>query len=320
MLTLTKLIYSWWNQVAENDDNIQGFSSLPMESLNIIFTFLESEVLYLFSITSNSCFRLIQQHLKQQFSYIDGVREGLKRVASISELRFLRRIIFQVGSITSSRRISVETKVCRISYHDPSDLLYLRAHNNIEHHNIRLKEKIITLSAGEFHYAFSTGSGKLYTGGYGRFGQLGNCIYAQRSSFPSRMNVHRLANKETFERFAQTEPKPVELVPCRVLKVVCGNLYNLALTFDGDIYSFGKNENGCLGHFKLHDPFWGCVYRPGKVHKNDNTVFVDIESNSVQSYFTDEELNVWSPGKVSKWKFNGEHRYMEMRVIFNKLS
>lgn len=46
-------------------------------------------------------------------------------------------------------------------------------------------------------------------------------------------------------------PQRVEFfddLPCIILKVVCGGWHTLALTSDGDIYSWGWNESGQLGH------------------------------------------------------------------------
>jgi len=37
-------------------------------------------------------------------------------------------------------------------------------------------------------------------------------------------------------------------LPCIVTKIVCGGWHTLVLTSDGDIYSWGWNESGQLGH------------------------------------------------------------------------
>lgn len=85
--------------------------------------------------------------------------------------------------------------------------------------------------------------------GYGHFvalsdtGAVWNWGNAGRSEVAtsSEINVMKICEK----------PKRVDFfddLPCIVVKIVCGGWHTLALTSDGDIYSWGWNESGQLGH------------------------------------------------------------------------
>lgn len=85
--------------------------------------------------------------------------------------------------------------------------------------------KIIAVSCSELHSAVVTSSGELYT-----FGRTG-----------PRLGYSTEGRK-------QAVPKQVESLKGHEIKdVACGLEFTLALTKDGKVYSFGKNESGQLG-------------------------------------------------------------------------
>jgi alpha-tubulin suppressor-like RCC1 family protein len=45
-------------------------------------------------------------------------------------------------------------------------------------------------------------------------------------------------------------------------KIVCGSHHNAALTSDNEMYSWGSNENGCLGH-DIDEEFVSFTPNPG---------------------------------------------------------
>jgi len=90
-----------------------------------------------------------------------------------------------------------------------------------------LKNTIVTqVSAGLFHTALATNQGQLYTCGFGGDGRLGH-NHEQNCLIPTLV--------ESMQDFV-------------VQQVSCGAHHTALLTDKGTLYTFGKNENGLLGH------------------------------------------------------------------------
>ena len=103
---------------------------------------------------------------------------------------------------------------------------------------------IVGVSLGTDHMALVTRSGSLITVGQNLYGQLGQ----GQESDESETTV-------TIPRIVET------LQGKRVVQVAAGTEFTVVLTVDGDVFTFGKNHNHCLGH---PDPCT-CQYVPLKV-------------------------------------------------------
>lgn len=91
------------------------------------------------------------------------------------------------------------------------------------------------VACGGSFSAVVTSSGKVYTWGMGKEGQLGY--------------------KLTVVSGQQPEPLQVtgELSSVQVMAIACGREHTLVLTFGGDVYSWGSNKYGQLGHGDHHN-------------------------------------------------------------------
>jgi len=89
--------------------------------------------------------------------------------------------------------------------------------------------KIQKISTGFDHSMVLTDTGAIYSWGIGSRGQLGHSDIVLKCESPKRV--------EFFDD-----------LPCTIVDIACGGWHSLALTSDGDIYSWGWNESGQLGH------------------------------------------------------------------------
>lgn len=86
--------------------------------------------------------------------------------------------------------------------------------------------KVISVSAGFSHTAILTDKGELFTIGSNRYGQLGWGQTGSSHNMPCKVQY---INKEKFKH------------------VSCGNSFTVAITEEGEVYSWGENTNGQLG-------------------------------------------------------------------------
>ncbi|XP_008300642.1 probable E3 ubiquitin-protein ligase HERC3 [Stegastes partitus] len=87
-------------------------------------------------------------------------------------------------------------------------------------------KKTVHISCGQEHTAILTKDGAVFTFGSGRFGQLG----------------HNSTRDELRPRLV------AELWGAKVCRVACGRDHTLVLTDSGKVFSFGRGEQGQLGH------------------------------------------------------------------------
>ena len=88
-------------------------------------------------------------------------------------------------------------------------------------------QRVVAVSAGEYHSLAITADGAVFTWGKGEDASLGH--------------GEDLSN--------QLLPKKVEaLADQRVVAVSAGDAHSLAITADGAVFTWGKGEDGCLGH------------------------------------------------------------------------
>jgi alpha-tubulin suppressor-like RCC1 family protein len=89
-------------------------------------------------------------------------------------------------------------------------------------------ERVVFVAAGVGHTAAVTAGGRLYTWGYGQFGQLGHC--------------------DGYVRLVPTLVGGLEsLEGGQVVMVACGAFHTLVVTQDGGLWAFGNGRYGQLG-------------------------------------------------------------------------
>jgi alpha-tubulin suppressor-like RCC1 family protein len=91
---------------------------------------------------------------------------------------------------------------------------------------------IMDFCVGHGHFVARSDTGAVWNWGHSGRSELASC------SEISTMTVCEEPQRVSF----------FDDLPCIVTKIVCGGWHTLALTSDGDIYSWGWNESGQLGH------------------------------------------------------------------------
>ena len=98
---------------------------------------------------------------------------------------------------------------------------------------------IIFISAGSYHSLALDSSGRVYAFGYNIYGQLGL----------GKLNMGKLNMKDDPLNILGNNINVPTLIPDlnNIIQVSAGNNHSLALTSDGEVYSFGNNNHGQLG-------------------------------------------------------------------------
>jgi hypothetical protein len=155
---------------------------------------------------------------------------------------------------------------------------------------------IVKLRCGFAHFVALSDTGALYSWGSGGRGELGH-----------DEQEHVMVNCE--------EPKRIDFfddLPSVVKDISCGGWHTLALTSDGDIYSWGWNESGQLGHSKEKSlsSVSGVPY-PVDLGSGDDPV-VQISAGSRHS------VGVMKCGDVFSWGYN-KHGQLGLGDFENRL-
>ena len=96
-------------------------------------------------------------------------------------------------------------------------------------------------AAGANHSLCVSRDGALFFFGHNEYGQGGSTRAAGRTDF------------DVDSQYRTFTPQRVQMPPhLRVARVSCGATFSLALSEDGEVYSFGWNEGGCLGRGTGH--------------------------------------------------------------------
>ena len=92
---------------------------------------------------------------------------------------------------------------------------------------IPLPEKAIDMSAGTSHSLFLLENGDVYTAGRNRYGQLGADVEVRSTPYETLIKITGIG--------------PVQAVSA-------GSLHSMVLLENGDVYTFGRGDDGRLGH------------------------------------------------------------------------
>jgi RCC1 and BTB domain-containing protein len=90
-----------------------------------------------------------------------------------------------------------------------------------------LKKPIADISCGAFHTLILTQTSELYAVGYNRFGQIGNGYNCDQFT-PIKITLNSFESE-------------------KIVSITCGYYHSMALTQNGRVYSWGKNNFGQLG-------------------------------------------------------------------------
>jgi alpha-tubulin suppressor-like RCC1 family protein len=181
-------------------------------------------------------------------------------------------------------------------------------------------QKVVAISAGENHSLALTDDGSVWVWGYNRYGQLGDSTSMNRNvpvkihSIDSIIKIsagqhNSMALRSDSSvwiwgdnnngqlgfgsRMPMKKPYPVKVNNLeKVIDIVCGARYCLALNYEGIIKAWGKNYNGELGDGTVIDK-----YTPIQVSSIDNIIKIDGKNHNI-AYRSDSTL--WTWGRNSK--------------------
>jgi len=142
----------------------------------------------------------------------------------------------------------------------------------------------VLVAAGEYHTVAVTIEGELWVWGHGAWGQLG------------------LDDKAT--RLAPTLVEAgTAFGGLQVLTVTCGCFHTLAVTKEGTLWTFGKGENGVLGHNDLNNRLVPtrieACRRVGETHHLGNAKIVSIAAGPTHSIAVTEKGALYTWGYAS---------------------
>ena len=139
---------------------------------------------------------------------------------------------------------------------------------------------IIQIVAGANHNMVLTSDGAIYTWGWNYHGQLGN---------NTKTNSNTIVAVQTIG---------TPLAGKKIVKIAAGQGHSLALTDDGRVYTWGRNDTGQLGNNATTDAMLPVAVTVTGTPMNNKTI-IEIASGARHS------LAIDSSGKVYAWGHNG---------------
>jgi alpha-tubulin suppressor-like RCC1 family protein/plastocyanin len=136
--------------------------------------------------------------------------------------------------------------------------------------------KVVAVSAGEFHTVYLKSDGTVWAVGYGNYGGLGD---GTTDSYDSPIQVKNQNGNDFTD----------------VIEIAAGSNYTVYLKSDGTVWATGTNTYGQLG-----DGTQNARYNPVQVKHADGTVLSEIVGISAGSYHTlylKNDGTVWAAGR-----------------------
>ena len=139
---------------------------------------------------------------------------------------------------------------------------------------------IVQIAAGANHNMVLTSDGAVYTWGWNYHGQLGN---------NTKTNSNTIVAVQTIS---------TPIAGKKIVKIAAGQGHSLALTDDGMVYAWGRNDTGQLGNNATTDAMLPVAVTVTGTPMNNKTI-IEIASGGRHS------LAIDSSGKVYAWGHNG---------------
>ena len=139
---------------------------------------------------------------------------------------------------------------------------------------------IVQIAAGANHNMVLTSGGTVYAWGWNYHGQLGN---------NTKTNSNTIVAVQTIG---------TPLAGKKIVKIAAGQGHSLALTDDGRVYTWGRNDTGQLGNNATTDAMLPVAVTVTGTPMNNKTI-IEIASGARHS------LAIDSSGKVYAWGHNG---------------
>ena len=139
---------------------------------------------------------------------------------------------------------------------------------------------IVQIAAGANHNMVLTSNGTVYAWGWNYHGQLGN---------NTKTNSNTIVAVQTIG---------TPLAGKKIVKIAAGQGHSLALTDDGRVYTWGRNDTGQLGNNATTDAMLPVAVTVTGTPMNNKTI-IEIASGARHS------LAIDSSGKVYAWGHNG---------------
>ncbi|EGR26934.1 phosphatidylinositol 3- and 4-kinase family protein, putative [Ichthyophthirius multifiliis] len=159
-----------------------------------------------------------------------------------------------------------------------------------------LSEKIKQISSGEDHLLFLTQAGDIYTLGDDTYGQCG-------------LGASNRVPCPPFKERRVKNPRKVNALDAKVVKVACGKNHSLAVTQEGNLYGWGLNQNMQLSQeleFSKGEEPLVCLYEPLQIKKNlEFSKIVDVAAGEAHTMIVsvnrqNEETEVFGCGYNNK--------------------
>ena len=154
--------------------------------------------------------------------------------------------------------------------------------------------KIIEISSGTAHNLALTYDGKIFSWGSCQGGQLGLSL-EELESFPEFKN-NFFINSPINIPFSDNPD-------VNIVKICCGEAHSIALTNEGNVYSWGFGSNGQLGLGFCEDSFEpgeglknSIIYKPQIIKSLYKEKICDIKCGKTFSMFIDEKGELYASG------------------------